>query len=155
MAQGNALVLRPAQVEALAAGYSTPAGQKQRSYGVGTLMGVALGIGLPLSFALMMALLVLRKEKQRFALSCMFEQQNLHVRNGPRAHSGRSFSTVSKSGTLTTIESASTYVQRRPEGYMQKDDHQKGYHSHSGDIGVPVYELSSGPPERRSRIETP
>ncbi|THW47840.1 hypothetical protein D6D25_04281, partial [Aureobasidium pullulans] len=75
MKDGNALVLRPSQIEALTANYSAPSSSTKHSYGIGSMIGVALGVGLPLFFALVMSILVLRKERQRHALQSMFEQR--------------------------------------------------------------------------------
>lgn len=155
MAGGNALVLRPAQVEALTAGYTAGSHKNGASYGAGTLIGVALGIGLPLLFALVMALLVLRKEKQRCALRSMFEEQNLPSINVSSANPRRSFSTVSKAGTLTTISSTSTFKPQQPRAFLEKYGYHKGYYAHEGDLSVPVFELPTNPPERNDRVEAP
>lgn len=154
MTKGNSLILRPSQIEELADGNSDPV-NSGHNHGNGTIVGVALGIGLPLSFALIMTLLVLRKERQRYALRTMFEQHDMHVGDEPRTHPRRSFSTISKSGTMTTIESASTYSPQQPRALLEKYGYHKGYYAHEGDLGVPVFELPSGPLERDERVEAP
>ena len=154
MVKGDALVLRPAQVQALTANYSSPTTQSSHQYGTGSMIGVALGVGLPLAFALLMALLVLRKERQRFALQNIFEQR-MEPMEPPGTYRRRSFSTLSKSGTMTTIASTSTYAPKQPQASLQKYGYNKGYYSHESNISVPVFELPSNPPERHERVEAP
>ncbi|KAI4728536.1 hypothetical protein E4T49_03593 [Aureobasidium sp. EXF-10728] len=154
MTDGNALVLRPAQIEALTSNYSAPSNENSHQYGTGSMIGVALGVGLPLAFALLLALLVLRKERQRHALQNMFEQR-LEPMGPPENYRRRSFSTLSKSGTMTTIASASTFVPQQPKASLQKFGYHKGYYAHEGDLSVPVFELPSNPPERHERVEAP
>lgn len=153
MADGNALVLRPAQIQALTFNYSASS-DNGHQYGVGSMVGVALGVGLPLAFALLMALLVLRKERQRHALQNIFEGP-LEPVSPPGKYRRRSFSTLSKSGTLTTIASTSTYAPQQPKASLQKFGYHKGYYANDGDLSVPVFELPSNPPERYERVEAP
>jgi hypothetical protein len=154
MAGGNALVLRPAQIQALVSNYSTPTNGSSHQYGVGSMIGLALGVGLPLAFSLLMALLVLRKERQRFAHQHIFEQR-LEPMESPGNYRRRSFSTLSKSGTMTTIASASTFAPQQPKASLQKYGYQKGYYTHESNHSVPVFELPSNPPERHERVEAP
>lgn len=154
MAEGNALVLRPAQIQALTSNYSGSSNENGHQYGAGSMIGVALGIGLPLTFALVMALLVLRKERQRHALQDEFER-SLEPMDAPGKYRRRSFSTLSKSGTMTTIASTSTYAPQQPKASLQKFGYSKGYYAHDGDLSVPVFELPSNPPERNERVEAP
>lgn len=154
MKDGNALVLRPSQIEALTANYSAPSSSTKHSYGIGSMIGVTLGVGLPLFFALVMSILVLRKERQRHALQSMFEQR-LEPMDPPANYRRRSFSTLSKSGTMTTIESTSTYAPQQPKAFMQKYGYHKGYYAHEGDLGVPVFELPTNAPEKHERVEAP
>ncbi|KAG9656529.1 hypothetical protein KCU64_g5813, partial [Aureobasidium melanogenum] len=153
MTEGNALVLRPAQIQALTSNYSASS-ENGHQYGVGSMIGVALGVGLPLAFALLMALLVLRKERQRHALQNVFEGP-LEPMGPPGKYRRRSFSTLSKSGTMTTIASTSTYAPQQPKASLQKFGYHKGYYAHDGDLSVPVFELPSSPPERHERVEAP
>ncbi|KEQ73755.1 hypothetical protein M436DRAFT_63119 [Aureobasidium namibiae CBS 147.97] len=154
MVKGDALVLRPAQIQVLVSNYSAPANQGSHQYGVGSMIGVALGVGLPLAFSLLMALLVLRKERQRFALQNIFEQR-LEPMDAHGNYRRRSFSTLSKSGTMTTIASTSTYAPKQPQASLPKYGFHKGYYSHGSNISVPVFELPSNPPERHERVEAP
>ena len=151
MVKGDALVLRPAQVQALTSNYSSPINQSSHQYGIGSMIGVALGVGLPLAFSLLMALLVLRKERQRFAHQHIFEQR-LEPIDTPGNYRRRSFSTLSKSGTMTTIASASTYAPQQPKASLQK----YGYnYSLERNVSAPVFELPSNPPGRQERVEAP
>jgi hypothetical protein len=118
------------------------------------MIGLALGVGLPLAFSLLMALLVLRKERQRFAHQHIFEQR-LEPMDSPGNYRRRSFSTLSKSGTMTTIASASTFAPQQPKASLQKYGYQKGYYTHESNHSVPVFELPSNPPERHERVEAP
>jgi hypothetical protein len=153
MAGGNALVLRPAQIQALVSNYSTSAHESSHQYGVGSMVGLALGVGLPLAFSLLMALLVLRKERQRFAHQHMFEQR-MEPMDPPGNYRRRSFSTLSKSGTMTTIASTSTYAPQQPKASLQKYGYQRHY-TPERDLSVPVFELPSNPPQRHERVEAP
>ncbi|KAG9783861.1 hypothetical protein KCU90_g6524, partial [Aureobasidium melanogenum] len=73
----------------------------------------------------------------------------------PGKYRRRSFSTLSKSGTMTTIASTSTYAPQQPKASLQKFGYHKGYYAHDGDLNVPVFELPSNPPERNERVEAP
>lgn len=153
MAEGNALVLRPAQIQALTSNDSASS-DNGHQYGVGSMVGLALGIGLPLAFALLMALLVLRKERQRYALQNIFEGP-LEPMTPSGKYRRRSFSTLSKSGTMTTIASTSTYAPQQPKASLQKFGYHKGYYANDGDLSIPVFELPSNPLERHERVEAP
>jgi hypothetical protein len=153
MTGGNALVLRPAQIQALVSNYSTSSRGSSHQYGVGSMVGLALGVGLPLAFSLLMALLVLRKERQRFAHQHIFEQR-MEPMDPPENYRRRSFSTLSKSGTMTTIASTSTYAPQQPKASLQKYGYQRHY-TPERDLSVPVFELASNPPERHERVEAP
>ena len=152
MSGGNALVLRPAQVEALTAGYQAASSHKGHLYTLGTVVGVSMGIGLPLLFAFILTFLVLRKERQRFALKTLCDQQPMPTIHIEQSDSRSSFSTVSRTGTMTTV--SSMQKPQQPRAFMEKYGYHKGYYM-DGDLGVPVFELPGNAPERNERVEAP
>lgn len=154
------MVLRPSQVAALMKDSQPPSdnGTIGTTYPLGALIGVGLGIGLPLLFALIITLLVLRKEKQKTDLMEIFEKHVKSVEtveqppmNSNTIQSKPSFSTLSRTGTTTTISSLAK--PQMPAYFMERYGYSQ---SQERDLGVPVYELASTPPySETDRAEAP
>ncbi|KAI5275859.1 hypothetical protein E4T47_01390 [Aureobasidium subglaciale] len=160
MTDGTALVLRPAQIAALTANYTNPSSSSAHHYGPGSMIGVALGVGLPLAFALVMVVMVLRKERQQYLLQSIFEQR-LEPMGTSDSYRRRSFSNLSKSGTMTTFDSASTSTytlqqpQQPPSAFLHKYDSHEKFYDHEREFGAPVFELPGNAPEKSDRFEAP
>ncbi|GAB7350803.1 hypothetical protein MBLNU459_g1340t1 [Dothideomycetes sp. NU459] len=148
MTGGNSLVLRPSQVASLVKNAQPTSDNNTNNgamYPVGALVGVGLGIGLPLLFALIITLLVLRKEKQKNDLMQIFEKHVKPCEQPPMdtysLNAKPSFASLARSGTTTTI--CSLAKPQMPTTFMER----YGYnHSQERDLGEPIYELATSPP---------
>lgn len=118
------------------------------------MAGLAVGLGLPLLLALLVALVLLRKEKRKNGPKLMYRPADDHGMPLSSLQPKPSIA-LTRNASVTTF--GSTVKPEVPRSFIERYEHYKNPFASERDLGVPIYEIgSSSPPySEQERVEAP